>query len=99
MIDATQTDPCSGPFCLRDVARDGSTGDYRFTLDIRTSVGVVKIKGWRWLRAHNRIVAPSCHSHHIVVVPTHVRAIIRKLLTKIVKETRGFDIPPIKRIR
>ena len=90
-------DLCSGPICLREIQRQYATGDYRFTVDVRTSLGPVKIKGWRWLRTHNRITAPTCLGHHLIVAPTNVRSIIRKLLSAYLLETRNFVVPSIGR--
>lgn len=56
--------------------------------------------GWRWLRAYNRIVAPTCQRHHIFKLPPTVRASIRRLFTEIM-QAKGITIPPInvKKVR
>jgi hypothetical protein len=81
---------------VRDITRMREDHDIRFTVDIRTSLGIVKVKGWRWLRGVNRIVNPTCNGHHLMVVPLHIRSIIRKLLTKGVRAKYQFDIPSVK---
>jgi hypothetical protein len=97
MIDATDINPCSGPLCLRDVKRDPTTGDYRFTVDIRTSLGVIKVRGWKWIRGLNRISAPSCAQYVILRMPANGRSVVRKLLREILLKSRGFEIPKLKR--
>lgn len=88
---------CNNPFCIRRITRQQSTGDMRFELQIRTSVGVITIKGFRWIRSLNRIQAPTCAKTHLVVQPANVRAAVRRLFTRLMLEQNKFVVPPIVR--
>lgn len=88
---------CNHSLCIRRLTRQQATGDYRFELQIRTSTGIVTLKGFRWIRSLNRIQPPTCQRVHLVSQPANFRAAVRRLFTRLMLEQHNFAVPPIVR--
>jgi len=97
MTAAQKDQGCNGSLCIRRITRLRESGDVRFDLQVRTSMGVLTIRGYRWLRGLNRIQPPTCGKIHLVVQPSNFRAAVRRLFTRLMLEQNNFTVPPLVR--
>ena len=90
---------CNPPLCIRHLVKLMSPGRpvWRFDLTWRTSTGLITTTGWRYDTSRNRIDAPASNNRAVVKYGPDVKAAIRRLLTRVLLESRGVTVEPLRR--
>lgn len=85
----------SGPIAIRNL-RIISNGSHQFDLHIKTSLGLVKTRGWLWSARRNLLRNPRLGLFPIVAISTDIRRALRNLFTRIMLDEYQIVVPQRK---